>query len=48
MEIEKAYDGKVLKDGWTYIGVSFIGLYYPEDEDTSKYVSKMCAYMWGP
>lgn len=37
-----------MKDGWTYIGISFMALYYPTNKDESLYQSKMCAYMWGP
>lgn len=48
VEIVNAYDGKTLKDGWTYIGTSFMELYYPSNKDLSLYQSKMCAYMWGP
>jgi hypothetical protein len=48
VEIVNAYNGKILKDGWTYIGTSFMALYYPTNKNPSLYQSKMCAYLWGP
>lgn len=48
VELQGAYNGKVLKDGWTYIGVSFMALYNPSNVDKSRYISKLCAYLWGP
>jgi hypothetical protein len=35
VEIKNAYDGTILKDSWTYIGVSFMALYYPSGVDKS-------------